>query len=300
MKKKITKKLFQDLWIALRPLSLTLSLASTTLGILMAHRQQPLFSVDPLMDLLKVLLVTFAGMCVLGSANLINDFYEGSFKYHRPGEKTYRFLKYERTAFDLLVFAFSMLCIMATGIIGLILMKWSTPKLAYIGLVGMLGAYAYTGEPFVYKRKGLGAILSLILVGSLMVQGSYMVFMKQFSWAPMLYTLPAGLMIPLMMFSNEIRDYQRDKDLGIKTFTVLMGKTAGKAAYIGLLILAYGLTLLLIIQGNLPVWSLSIFTTLPLAVHAYRTVSQKTSGIRVTNWLHIAFNLLFILSLLLP
>lgn len=266
----------------------------------MAHREQSLFLQDPVMDVLKIVLITVAGMSVLGSANLINDFYEGSFKYHRPGEKTYRFLKYERTAFDLLVFSFSMLCILVTGVIGLVLMQWSTPQLAYVGLVGIIGAYAYTGEPFVYKRKGLGAILSLILVGSLMVEGSYMVFMERFAWEPMLYTLPAGLMIPLMMFSNEIRDYQRDKDLGIKTFTVLMGKTAGKAAYVGLLVLAYGLTLLLVILGKLPLWNLSVYATVPLAIHAYRTVSQKTSGIRVTNWLHIAFNLLFILSLILP
>jgi 1,4-dihydroxy-2-naphthoate octaprenyltransferase len=293
-------KVIGDLWIALRPLSLTLSVASTTLGMLMAHRDGLLFSDDLQMDLMKIFLVTLAGMLVLGSANLINDFYEGSFKYHRPGEKTYRFLKYDRTAFDMLVFAFSMGCILLTAVIGWLLMSWSTPTLIYVGLAGIVGAYAYTGEPFVYKRKGLGAVLSLILVGSLMVLGSYMVFSKAFSWAPMLYTLPAGLMIPLMMFSNEIRDHDRDKHLKINTFTVIFGKTAGKAMYLGLLAAAYGLTGWFVWLGHLPVWTLSVFLTIPLAVHAYRTVSKKTSGIRVTNWLHIGFNLLFIVSLALP
>ncbi|QSX09043.1 prenyltransferase [Alkalibacter rhizosphaerae] len=300
MKKKNTKntiKSAKDLWIALRPLSLTLSLASTTMGILMARQDGFLFNGDTGLDLWKIVLITIAGMSVLGSANLINDFYEGSFKYHRPGEKTYRFSKYDRTAFDMLVFAFSMLCILLTAIIGLILMNWSTHNLIYIGLIGIAGAYAYTGEPFVYKRKGLGAVLSLILVGSLMVEGSYMVFSRQFSWSPILYTLPAGLMIPLMMFSNEIRDVERDKRLGIKTFTVIFGKKVGKLAYIGLLVAAYALTLTFVIRGKLPLLSLSVLLTLPLSVHAYRTVSQKTSGIRVTNWLHIAFNLLFIASL---
>ncbi|MCD8502441.1 MAG: hypothetical protein LRY71_13240 [Bacillaceae bacterium] len=60
----------------------------------------------------------------------------------------------------------------------------------------MLGAYAYTGEPFVYKRKGLGAFFSLILMGPLMVLGSYVVFTENLSFTPIITALPAGLMIP--------------------------------------------------------------------------------------------------------
>lgn len=301
---KLTKeyifKLIKDLWIALRPLSLTLAFASTTLGILMAHREGKLFTGNISLDIFKIFLVTLGGMLVQGCANLINDFYEGSFKYHRPSEKTYKFLKYERTKFDLLVFAFSMLCLGLTALIGIILMYLSTPKLIYVGIAGIIGSYAYTGEPFVYKRRGLGALLSLILMGPLMVLGSYMSFTGYYSLTPMILALPAGLMIPLLMMSNEIRDYERDKNLGIRTLTVILGIKAGKAIYVSLMVIAYAMTLVLVLTDKLPLLTLSVFITLPLAVKSYKKVSMpKTSGIRITNWLHIIFNLLTILALII-
>ncbi len=300
MKKNYLLKLLKDLWIALRPLSLSLAVASTTLGILMAYREGFIFTSNIKMDIFKIILITLAGMSVLGCANLINDFYEGSFKYHRPGEKTYKFLKYDRTAFDLMVFAFSMACLGLTGLIGLVLIKLSTAKLIYIGALGMIGAYAYTGEPFVYKKRALGAVLSLILVGSLMVLGSYMVFSKSFSWEPIIYTLPAGLMIPLMMMSNEIRDYARDKMLGIKTLTVALGVKAGKIIYAGLIFLAYSLTVLFVFMGKLPWATLLTLITLPIAIESYKKVSMpKSSAIKITNILHITFNLITILALAL-
>ena len=294
------KKIIMDLWIALRPLSLSLAVASTTLGILMAKREGYLFSENTYLDIVKIILVTIAGMSVLGAANLINDFYEGSFKYHRPVEKTYRFLKYERTAFDLLVFALSISCLLLTAAIGLILMYFSTYKLIFIGAVGIIGAYAYTGEPFVYKKRGLGAVLSLILVGSLMVEGSYMVFSDEFSWGPIIYTLPAALTIPLMMMSNELRDYERDKKLGIKTLTVLMGRNTGRAIYITLILLMYILTAVFAAVGKLPWLSLLVLLTIPTAISCYKKASlPQKSAIKITNILHIGFNLLMIISLIL-
>lgn len=285
------KKIVQDLWIALRPLSLTLAVSSTTLGILMAWRSGVMIQDGAALTWARIVMVTIGGMLVQACANLVNDFYEGSFKYHRPGEKTYRFLKYDRTAFDLAVFGFSMLCLAGTGLIGLVLMTLSAPSLVFIGLAGMVGAYAYTGEPFVYKKRGLGAVLSFVLMGPLMVLGAYVAVSGEYSWMPVVLAMPASLMIPLLMMSNEIRDFERDGDLGIRTLTVMLGIRAGKGIYLGLLALAYGMTLILVMLGWLPVPSLVVFTTLPLAVKSYKKVSlPKTSGIRITNLLHIAFN----------
>jgi len=299
-KKEYFVKLIKDLWIALRPLSLTLAIASTTLGMLIANIEGKLFTGNIGLDIFKIVLVTIGGMLVQGCANLINDFYEGSFKYHRPGEKTYKFLKYERTAFDLLVFTFGMLCIAGTGLIGLILMYLSTPKLIYIGIVGIIGSYAYTGEPFVYKKRGLGAILSLILMGPLMVLGSYVVFTGEFSISPIIIAFPAGLMIPLMMMANEIRDYERDKNLGIKTLTVILGIKTGRAIYIALIAIAYGMTTILVITKDLPMLTLFVFLTLPIAIKSYKKASMpQTSAIKITNILHISFNLITIIALVI-
>lgn len=293
------KKIIQDLWIALRPLSLSLSLSSTTLGILFAYRDGGIQFDKGSHDALNIVLVSLAGMAVLSCANLINDFYEGSFKYHRPNEKTYRFLSYDRTLFDMLVFFTSLSCLAFTAIIGLYLMFTKNMNLFWIGFIGMLGSYAYTGEPFVYKRKGLGALFSLILVGNLMVLGSYMVFIPNPTLRPVIQALPASLMIPLMMMSNEIRDYHRDRDLGIKTATVIFGLDFGYRVYRGLLVGAYSLQIILVLTQQLPPLSLIVLMTIPLALKAYRTVAEEYTGIRITNLLHIGFNALMILSLML-
>ena len=285
------KKIVKDLWIALRPLSLTLAVSSTTLGILVAWRSGMLIEDGVSLIWVRIMLVTIGGMLVQACANLVNDFYEGSFKYHRPGERTFRFLKYDRTAFDLAVFGLSMLCLAGTGLIGLVLMKLSTPSLIYIGLAGMAGAYAYTGEPFVYKKRGLGAVLSFVLMGPLMVLGAYVAVSGTYSWEPVVLAMPASLMIPLLMMSNEIRDFIRDGELGIRTLTVIVGIRAGKGIYLGLLAVAYGMTVVLMVLGRLPAEALAVLVTLPLAVKSYKKVSMpKTSGIRITNLLHIAFN----------
>lgn len=299
-KKEYILKLIKDLWIALRPLSLTLAIASTTLGMLIANREGKLFSGDLALDIFKIVLITIGGMLVQSCANLINDFYEGSFKYHRPGEKTYKFLKYERTAFDLLVFTFGMLCIAGTGLIGLILMYLSTSKIIYIGIAGIIGSYAYTGEPFVYKKRGLGAVLSLILMGPLMVLGSYVVFTGEYSITPIVLALPAGIMIPLMMMANEIRDFERDKNLGIRTLTVILGIKAGRTIYISLIAIAYGMTTILVITKDLPILALFVYLTLPIAIKSYKKASMpQTSAIKITNILHITFNLITIIALIL-
>lgn len=290
----------KDLWIALRPFSLTLAIASITLGLLVTHLEGKLFSGDLSLDILKMILIYVGAILSQSCANMINDFYEGSFKYHRSGEKTYKFLGYERTAFDLIVFTLSMLCLVAFLLIGFVLVHFSTPNLFYIGIAGMIGSYAYTGEPFVYKRKGMGAILSFILMGPLMVLGTYMVFTSEFSLTPIILTIPAGLMIPLLMMSNEIRDYERDKNLGIRTLTVILGEKAGRAIFISLIVIAYAMTTILVMTGDLPKLTLLVYLTLPIAFRAYNKVATpKTSGIRITNWLHIAFNAVTILALIL-
>ncbi|MCD8502440.1 MAG: hypothetical protein LRY71_13235 [Bacillaceae bacterium] len=73
---------------------LSLAVASTTIGILLAYREGAVFKDHVAFDILKIVLITIGGMLVQSSANLMNDFYEGSFKYHRTGEKTYSFLRY--------------------------------------------------------------------------------------------------------------------------------------------------------------------------------------------------------------
>ena len=66
------KILIKDVWIASRPLSLTLALASTTLGIVVAYNQGYLFNSQVALDWFKIILITVAGVFVLSGVNLFN------------------------------------------------------------------------------------------------------------------------------------------------------------------------------------------------------------------------------------
>ena len=292
------KKFIMDSWIALRPLSLTLAAGSTTLGIAAAYRDGLLFNGDSVADLIKIILVTAAGLLAQAGANLINDYFEGSFRYYRTTEKKVRFLGAGRSFFDIYVFLWGMACFGLACLIGLVLIYLTNLQMLFIGIIGIIGSYAYTGEPFVYKRKGLGALLSFILMGPLMVYGAYFPFALQFSWHPVILALPASFLIPALMISNEMRDFTRDTRLSMGTLSVRIGHRLSRRIYEFLVFGAFVLSAVFIATGIYPLLALTVFMTLPPALKAHRSVvSFEGLGIPRTNRLHWQFTLLLILSL---
>lgn len=293
-------KLLKEVWKASRPLSLTLALYSTTLGMAIAHLESKLFSENLTFDLKLIFLVTLAGLFVQTGTNFINDYFECEYKnLHFVDGQKYKFLGKKRHAFDILIFLLGILSFLITALMGLYLISITTTKLFLIGILGLIGGYAYTGEPIVYKKRGLGTPLSFILMGPLMVLGSYLVFSNYYSWRPIVLGLPISLLIPVLMLSNELRDYKRDSKLKIKTMTVRIGFEKAKLIYLILLISAYSLTILFVILNLYPLSSLLTLITIPLAYKAYQNVAQAEKiGVPITNKLHLSFGLIQLLSFL--
>ncbi len=158
---------------AMRLLSLSLALAATTFGILAAFRDGSMKSRSTSENALLVILVTVAGLASQLGANLINDYFEGSFKYTDPGTRTLVFLGRKRSVFDVFVFLSGLAVLGLAGLIGLYLVWQCGWIMLAIGLTGLIGSYSYTGEPVVYKKRGLGAVLSFLLMGPLMLLGAY-------------------------------------------------------------------------------------------------------------------------------
>lgn len=304
MKTKITKqntiRFIKDCWIALRPFSLTLALSSVCLGVVAAYRNNLLFKENVIKDVLTIILVIFAGVLAQAGANLINDYFEGSFIYHRENEKTIHFLGHNRTYFDVFIFLWGIACLGLAGLIGIYLILISNIQMLFIGLIGLLGSYAYTGKPFVYKKKGLGVPLSFILMGPLMVYGSYFPFAKAFSFYPILLSLPATLFIPALMISNEMKDFQRDKKHEITTFSILIGERASKILYGSLLALSYLLIITFVVIKIYPILSLIVLLTLPFAYRSLKSViSLKDIARKQTASLQWQFSLILIIILVI-
>ena len=246
-----------------------------------------------------MILITLAGVFAQSGANLINDYFEGSFRYYRPSGRKMQFLGKERTYFDVLVFILGMACFAGASIIGIYLVYITDILMLFMGIIGVIGAYAYTGEPFVYKRRGLGIPLSFILMGPLMIFGAYYPFALEFSWYPILLGLPPSFFVPALMISNEMRDYNRDTRLSVGTLTVRVGHKLMKWVYRFLVFGAFILTIIYVAVKLYPPLSLIVFITFPIAIKAHKAVVEfKGLGIPNTNRLHWTFNLLLILTLI--
>ena len=296
--KEYILKFLQDSWKAFRPFSLTLAIGSTTLGIVSSYK---LGYVDlyNFYDIFTILLITIAGLLAQSGANLVNDYFEGSFRYYRPSNRKVNFLGVSRSYFDIYVFLWAMTCFLCSSIIGMYLVYVTDINLLIIGFIGIFIAYAYTGEPFVLKRKGLGVIISFIAMGPLMVLGASYPFTNELNLYPVILSLPASFLIPALMLSNEMRDFQRDSNLSLGTLSVRIGSKYSTYLYRFLIFGMYILTVLYVISGIYPPLSLAVFITFPLALKAHNSVSTFSKlGIPYTNSLHWKFTLILIISLL--
>jgi 1,4-dihydroxy-2-naphthoate octaprenyltransferase len=286
--------------IALRVLSLTLALAATTFGIISAYRMGFLFKENTWHDILLIALITIAGLLSQAGANLINDFFEGSFKYRDYSKTKIKFLGKERSYFDIFVFLTGLAALGVACLIGLYLIYISTIYMFYIGIIGIIGSYAYTGEPFVYKTKGLGVPLSFFIMGPLMVFGAFYPFGLQFTWYPILLGLPVSMFVPALMISNEMRDFKRDKRLAMGTLSQLIGPKFSLILYETLVFGAFSLTILYTLIGLYPYQTLLTFVLFPTALKARKCVKNfERLSIPYTNQLHLGYFVIVVICLII-
>lgn len=274
----------------MRIFSLTLALGATTLGILAAWRGGALERPITLHNLFLIALITIAGVASQLGANLINDYFEGSFKYIDPSEKRLRFLGKDRTVFDVFVFLSGIAALGLAGLIGLYLVYLTDWIMLLIGIVGLLGSYAYTGEPFVYKTKGLGVILSFLLMGPLMTLGAFYPFAETLNWYPVLLSLPLSMLVPALMISNEMRDFKRDDRLSMNTLSTIVGHRWSLRLYDFLVFGSFILVGIYAATGFYPPQCLAVALLLPVAIKARGCVARfERLSIPWTNRLHLGF-----------
>ena len=192
-------------------------------------------------------------------------------------------------------------------ILGLLLISVRGETMFWIGLIGLIGGYAYTGKPIAYKYKALGDILVFILMGPLMVFGSYFALTGDTSQTVILISLPIGFLVTAILHANNHRDIIHDAEAGARTIAGLLGHTGSKYFYYFLILGAYGAVIYMVTDGILSWWSFIVFLSLIPAFKLIRMISNNEPGdtesiamIDVqTAQLHLLFGVLLILSLLI-
>ena len=164
------------------------------------------------------------------------------------------------------------------GAIGLFLSWLCGWEVLAVGLLGILGGYAYTAGPFPYKYRGLGSILVFFLMGPLMAWPAWFIQTGLYSWMPVVASLPVGFLVSAILNGNDVRDIAHDRAAGIDTLALLLGCKNGLRLQRFLYWGAFLSLLALVLLRLLPVPALLPFVLLPVFRKSLRTIKEAEAG----------------------
>ena len=213
---------------ALRPFSLIVAIATCGLGVSLAL-------IEGSEQYGLAFLVIFTGLLLQMAVNLIND--------HRDIHD-HRFSSRQKLAIERNTWVGwgMMLIAVALGLDMVSIRGW---PLMLLGLIGVFGAWGYTGGEINYKSRGLGVLLVFFLMGALLIGGSYYTVSGNYHINIFLLSLPFSLLSSLLLLSNELRDYEEDLAGGIKTLSVRLGYQLGVKLYYWIVAMIYFISALL-------------------------------------------------------
>ncbi|MCX7038337.1 MAG: prenyltransferase [Spirochaetes bacterium] len=277
-------------WLkALRPPSLVIAGFSCFLGVALAYRAGR-------GNLLSAVLVVTAGVVLQAGVNLVNDFFE--FKQRKIDDTIARLEVFgaERELLEWFIFLTGLACFALVAPVGLYL-AWRTgwPLLA-LGAAGFAGGYFYTGEPFAYKRRGLGVVFVFFLMGVFMVVGSHYATAGVFSPLSLWASIPVSILVSLILLANELRDFEPDSRHGIRTLAVRIGYRRAAALYFLLLGLAYAGPWVLAAAGLFPRPFLTLAAAplaVPPSVLLFRPSEMRARIIPLVMLHHLCYGALY-------
>lgn len=302
MEMKTTARRFSlGAWLqAVRPFTFTASMVPVFLGAALV----PLFPQAGRWELLPVAVI--ASLMIHAATNLINEYYDFIKGVDRP--ETYggsrvlvnHLLEPEQVLWGGIVLFGVTACI---GMVFIAIHGW---PILVLGLVGMLGGFFYSAMPVGYKYLGLGDLCVFILMGPLMVIGSFYVLTGGWDIDVLLISLPVGCLVAAILSANNLRDVKHDTEAHIRSTAIVLGRRWARLEYVGLVAGAYIVTLSLIACAVLPLWSLLVLLTVPIAINNIKAalesridLPERIAQLDVkTAKLHLLFGVLLIVSVL--
>lgn len=263
----------QNWWIALRPFTYTVSVFPPIIGTILAA-----YSITFQMISWVNFVVCLIGCVIVhAGSNLLSDYFD--FKKGVDSNEIYgaRKVLVEKLLTPNEVLTGAICAYGVAAIIGAYFV-FSIPNgynlVWLIGLGGILGIF-YTAGPYEIKYHALGDIAVFIAFGSAMSLGAYFVQTGEYSWPAALYIIPLGLLVDSILHSNNIRDAKHDSEVGANTLVVLIGENFARVLYYIMVVGSYILTAIFVLLINMPVYSLLVFLSLPIAYTNIRTVRMK-------------------------
>ncbi|ABM11718.1 MULTISPECIES: 1,4-dihydroxy-2-naphthoate polyprenyltransferase [Mycolicibacterium] len=158
---------------------------------------------------------------------------------------------------------------------GLVLAWFSAPWLIAVGAVCIAGAWLYTGGSKPYGYSGLGEVAVFVFFGLVAVLGTQYTQALRVDWVGVTLAVATGCLSSAVLVANNLRDIPTDAQSGKITLAVRLGDTKTRALFQTLMVVAFTLTLLLMLATP---WCAVGLVALPLAVRAAKPVRNGSAG----------------------
>lgn len=286
-------------WLALRPKTLSVSVAPVLVGSALAYSESGTFLLWP------ALVAVLSAMLIQVGTNLhndVSDFERGADTPDRLGPPRATAMGWlpatavRRAAWSAFLLAF---------VFGIALVARGGWAIVVIGLASLVSGWAYTNGPRPIAYTPLGEVFVLVFFGLAAVGGSYYLQTLSFSPAAAVAAAMLGAFGAAVISVNNTRDLGTDARAGKNTLAVRAGRPAMNAVYFVEMLVPYAL--LPVLAGLLGKgWSLALpCLSAGMALQLCRRFVAMTPGagfndlLSATARLQAAYALLLALGLVL-
>jgi 1,4-dihydroxy-2-naphthoate octaprenyltransferase len=289
-------------WIqAARPFSFTASMTSVFLGaaLVVFFQQSVRWILFPL--------IIVASLFIHAATNMVNEYFDYRKVVDTPDSYGGSRALVDKLLLPRQVLIGGVVLFGLTACIGLVFIVIGGWPILVLGAVGILGGFFYSAAPVGYKYLGLGDLMVFILMGPLMVIGSFYVLTGAYQKEVLLISLPVGCLVAAILSANNLRDILHDTQAGIRSTATVLSHRWARVEYAALIVSAYLITVVLMGLNVLGLWSLLVLLTIPIAVKNIRAAlcsdvnqPERIAALDVqTAQLHLLFGVQLILSILL-
>jgi 1,4-dihydroxy-2-naphthoate octaprenyltransferase len=166
-------------------------------------------------------------------------------------------------------------CFGFAGLVGLALVALSGLwVMLLIGAAAIVAAWFYTGGKHPYGYLGLGELFVFVFFGLVATVGT-MATMTPPTAACWWGAVGVGALASAILVANNLRDIPTDREHGKRTLAVRMGDKGTRAFYVGLVVVALAMTVLVSLTSR---WALLALLATPLLIGPMRAVLGGATG----------------------
>lgn len=263
--------------IAIRPFALPASTMPVLFGTMLA-----IVIGDVSFHLMKFIFALLGMILLHSGANMLNDVFDFKKKIDKVPTPVSGAIVQGLLSTRAVLTA-SILLLTIGSIIGFVLAWITGPTLMIVGIIGVLLGIFYTASPFALKYHALGDLVVFLNFGILGSLGAWLVQTQSFSWLPVIWAVPMGLLVIGILHANNWRDVAADTSTGIYTVASLLGDKKSMAYFSALIFSPFLILLGLIIIPRIwpgillpmPVTFLITILALPVTIKLWQKAIQR-------------------------